>query len=418
MTDLSLDERVRNWIAIDPDPQDRHELQSMMDAGAWDQLSERFSGRIAFGTAGLRAPMMAGPTGMNRLVVRQSAAGIARYLIAQGETSRTVVVVHDARHRSARFAADCAEVIAGHGIPVVLSDAPVPTPIGVFSVRALDAAAAIVITASHNPPRDNGLKLFMADGAQIVPPVDEHVAARIDAVVEDGIIVPDVEAARVTSLPGTVTNAYRDGVRGRYPRPAVPITIAMTAMHGVGGGLLHELLTEMGHDVHVVAAQQDPDPDFPTVGFPNPEEPGATDRLKDLVRAVGAAVGVALDPDADRMAVVVPEGDGVRQLTGDEAGGPLAGGRLSGVGDGGGHPPGGGARVSSARRGCPPGGVAPVGCRARRRRPPGGDDRRLVVAARAHRRPARRALRRDPHRVQMAVASRAGPSVVAAGPGV
>ncbi len=321
--DRPLDERVRDWIAIDPDPDDRRETRSMLDAGAWDQLNERFAGRVAFGTAGLRAPMMAGPTGMNRLVVRQSAAGIARHLRTQGDVGGGVVVTHDARHRSAEFAADCAEVIAAHGIPVVLANEPVPTPVGVFAVRHLDMAAGIVITASHNPPQDNGLKLFMGDGAQIVPPVDEHVAAQIDAVVADGVILPDDDPAPVSSMAGSVVDAYLASVRDRYPAPAGPITVAMTAMHGVGGATLRGLLTELGYRVHVVAEQQDPDPDFPTVAFPNPEEPGATDLLAALVHEVGAAVGLALDPDADRVAVVVPDADGVRQLTGDEVGGLL-----------------------------------------------------------------------------------------------
>lgn len=319
MTETSLDSRVHDWIATDPDADDRRELQDLVDAGAWDQLNERFSNRIAFGTAGLRAPMMAGPSGMNRLVVRQSAAGIARYLDQQGDT-RDVVIIHDARHRSALFAADCAEVIAAHGRRVVLSDGPLPTPVGVFAVQHLNAAAAVVITASHNPPQDNGLKLFMSDAAQIVPPVDEHVAAQIDAVVADGIILPDGPSAAVATLEPSVVDAYLASVRERYPAPAQAITVAMTAMHGVGGRFLRGLLQDIGHEVHSVAEQQDPDPDFPTVSFPNPEELGATDRLAQRVLDTGAAVGLALDPDADRAAVVVPDGDGVRQLTGDEVG--------------------------------------------------------------------------------------------------
>ena len=322
--DDPLEKRVHDWIAGDPDPDDRRQLQGMLDTGLWDELAERFSGRIAFGTAGLRAPMMAGPTGMNRLVVRQSAAGIARYLVSQGLGDRGIVVAHDARHRSAEFAADCAEVVAAHGIPVVLAEEAVPTPVGVFSVGHLGVAAAIIITASHNPPQDNGLKLFMGDGAQIVPPIDEHVAEAIDAVVADGVIIPDDVPARITPLSHEVITAYLDSVRARYPRPEAPMTVAMTAMHGVGGSMLRGLLSDLGYDVHVVAEQQRPDPDFPTVGFPNPEEPGATDLLAALVRRTEARVGLALDPDADRMAVVIPDGDGVRQLTGDEVGGLLA----------------------------------------------------------------------------------------------
>lgn len=326
-TASELVKAVEAWIALDPDPETRAELEGMLARGDEAALAERFSGRIAFGTAGLRSGMYAGPTGMNRLVVRQSAAGIARHLIAAGADapSRGVTVTHDARHRSDVFARDCAEVIAAHGIPVTLADRPWPTPIGVFAVQHLGAAAGIVVTASHNPAADNGLKLFMGDAAQICPPIDSQVAAQIDAVVADGVIVPaNVEPASIAVLGPAVIDAYRGRALTRVPAPAAAVTLAMTAMHGVGGALLLELLHAAGHaDVHVVAEQQDPDPDFPTVGFPNPEEAGATDRLAATMRATGAAVGLALDPDADRVAVCVRSGDDVRQLTGDEVGGLL-----------------------------------------------------------------------------------------------
>ena len=178
------------------------------------------------------------PMGMNRVVVRESAAGIARYLLANvpDASLRGVVVAHDARHRSDTFAHDCAEVIAAHGIRVVLAEPPQPTPVGVFAVRPLDAAAGIVITASHNPPADNGLKLFMGDAAQIVPPVDRHVADQIAAVAADGIVTPaDVPPPAVEPLPESIVDAYRATTLERIPPPAVPIRIATTAMHGVGG---------------------------------------------------------------------------------------------------------------------------------------------------------------------------------------
>ncbi len=325
--DPELASVVRDWIAIDPDPQTRAELQGMLDRGERDALAERFAGRVAFGTAGLRSGMFGGPTGMNRLVVRQSAAGIARYLLQSvpAAVDRGVVINHDARHRSATFARDCAEVLAAHGIPVTLADRAWPTPVGVFAVQHLGAAAGIVVTASHNPPADNGLKLFMGDAAQIAPPVDAHVAAQIDAVVADGAILPDGAPAPIAVMAPELVDAYRAGVLGRIPRPATPITVAMTAMHGVGGALLLDLLHAAGHDdVHVVDAQQEPDPDFPTVGFPNPEEPGATDLLKATMVATGAIVGLALDPDADRAAVCVMQDGAPRQLTGDEVGAVLA----------------------------------------------------------------------------------------------
>ncbi|MCC6830646.1 MAG: phospho-sugar mutase [Thermoleophilia bacterium] len=316
---------ARDWLARDPDPRTRAELEALLAAGDDAELAARFAGRLAFGTAGLRGPMGAGPMRMNRLVVRQSAAGIARYLREHvpDATARGVVVAHDARHHSAAFAADCAEVLAGHGIPVVLAEGPQPTPVGVFAIRHLGTAAGIVVTASHNPSADNGMKLYMGDGAQIVPPVDGLVAAAIDAVAADGAVTPPgVPPAPVTPLPAAVVDAYRAAVLGRVPAPASPIRIATTAMHGVGGAPLARLLADAGHrEVFPVAAQEAPDPDFPTVTFPNPEEPGATGLLAARMLEADAHVGLAVDPDADRVAVLVRTRDGEpRQLTGDDVG--------------------------------------------------------------------------------------------------
>lgn len=316
---------VQAWITRDPDPETRAELQALVDVDDGASLGERFAGRLAFGTAGLRARMEAGPMGMNRVVVRESAAGIARYLLVNvpDAMGRGVIIAHDARHRSKIFAADCAEVIADHGIRVTLADTPVPTPIGVYAIRPLGAAAGIVITASHNPPADNGLKLFLGDAAQIVPPIDAHVAAQIAAVAADGVVSPGaVMPADITPLSPGIVDAYRQAALARVPAPRVPIRIATTAMHGVGGALLAELLAAAGHgDVHPVVEQSQPDPDFPTVAFPNPEEPGATDLLAARMRDVDAALGLAVDPDADRVAVMVRTPDGAtRQLTGDEVG--------------------------------------------------------------------------------------------------
>ncbi len=316
---------VRAWIARDPDPETRAELQALVDAGDAAALVERFSGRAAFGTAGIRARMEAGPTGMNRVVVRESAAGIARYLLANepDAAGRGVVIAYDARHRSRRFAADCAEVIADHGIRVTLVDAPLATPVAVFAIRPLGVAVGIVVTASHNLPSDNGFKLYMGDAAQIVPPVDTDVAACIAAVAADGVVNPGaVMPADIGQLPPALVAAYCETTLARVPRPRAPIRIATTAMHGVGGALLAQLLAAAGHhDVHPVAQQALPDPDFPTVGVPNPEEPGATDLLAERMRQVDAELGLALDPDADRLAVMVPTtGGATRQLTGDEVG--------------------------------------------------------------------------------------------------
>jgi len=222
MTDTDLAAAIRVWIALDPDPETRGELAALLDGGRWDTLADRFDGRVAFGTAGLRAPMHGGPTGMNRLVVRQSAAGIARYLVAHTDAvSAGIVIAFDARRRSDVFAAECATVIAAHGIPVTLAERALPTPVGVFAVTHLGAAAGIVITASHNPPADNGLKLFMGDGAQIVSPVDADVAARIDAVVADGRIEPAGDPAPITPMSADVVAAYRRSVLASTPTPTV-----------------------------------------------------------------------------------------------------------------------------------------------------------------------------------------------------
>ena len=327
----ALRDRVEAWIAADPDPETREELRQMIAARDWEGLSDRFDGRLTFGTAGLRGTMAAGPSRMNRVVVRQSAAGIARHLLARvpGSARAGVVVAHDARHRSAAFAADVAEVLGEHGIRTIGSVGPIPTPVAVHAIRAIGAAAGIVVTASHNPPRDNGLKLYMADAAQIVPPVDGQIAAEIDRTAAgDGVDRrrPDAPVGASTEpMPEEVLEGYRQATVARVPAPAAPIRIATTAMHGVGGVWIADLLARAGHgDVHPVPEQSSPDPDFPTVAFPNPEEPGVTAMLADRMTAVGADLGLALDPDADRVAVLVPDASigapGVRQLTGDEVG--------------------------------------------------------------------------------------------------
>ncbi|MFN8109225.1 MAG: phospho-sugar mutase [Thermoleophilia bacterium] len=316
------------WMSADPDTRTRDEVAALLEAGDADGLTARFAGRLAFGTAGLRGPMRAGPTGMNRLLVRQATAGIARHLLASATDPQTrgVVVAFDARHNSAEFAHDCALVLSAHGIPVFLGAEPLPTPVGVFAIRHLGCVAGLVVTASHNPPADNGLKLYLDDAAQIVPPVDAQVAEAIDAAAADGVLVPDGPGAAVSALPREAVDAYRAHVLALVPPPASRMRIVTTAMHGVGGALLAGLLTEAGHqEVYPVAAQEDPDPEFPTVRFPNPEEPGATDLLAVRMDEVAAGLGLALDPDADRVAVMVPGRHGeIVQLSGDDVGSLLA----------------------------------------------------------------------------------------------
>ena len=377
--DPALRRRAADWIARDPDPETRAELEALLAAGDREELARRFAGRLAFGTAGLRGAMGAGPARMNRLVVRESAAGISRYLrAAPGAAERGVVVAHDARRRSARFAADCAEVLAANGVRALRIEGAAPTPVAVFAIRELGAAAGLVVTASHNPAADNGLKLYGGDGAQIVPPVDARVAAAIDAVAADGRVVGDGPPAPVDDAGPAALAAYRSAALGRVPPAAAPLRVATTAMHGVGGALLADLLAAAGHaDVHAVTAQERPDPDFPTVPFPNPEEPGATDLLAALMRERGAAIGTGARPGR-RPARGARRGAGRRGAAADR------------------RRPRGAARRVAARRG--DGGP----------RATGGVERRVLVPAGPGRRGPRRGPRRDPDRLQVAFAAGAG----------
>ncbi|HET6259309.1 MAG TPA: phospho-sugar mutase [Pseudonocardia sp.] len=317
------------WIADDPDPETRMELQrvlaaAMVDApGAVDDLHDRMAGMLRFGTAGLRGPVRAGPAGMNVAVVRRATAGLAAWLARGGERG-SVVIGRDARHGSEAFATAAAEVLAAAGFRVLALPAPLPTPLLAFAVRELGAVAGVQITASHNPPADNGYKVYLADGAQLAPPSDAEIEAAINATPAAVSIPTSGEFSTVD-----VAEAYLDRA-GQLPRgPARQLRVALTPLHGVGGATAVHALHRAGFtDVHVVAAQAMPDPDFPTVSFPNPEEPGATDALLALATEVGADLAIALDPDADRCALAVPvagfgEGEGGsawRLLTGDESG--------------------------------------------------------------------------------------------------
>ncbi|ANY07516.1 phospho-sugar mutase [Pseudonocardia sp. HH130630-07] len=321
-----LRDAVLRWIADDPDPDTRTELQRVLatamaggppaeDAAA--ELAERMSGPLRFGTAGLRGPVRAGPSGMNVAVVTRATAGLAAWLRASGQQGGQVVVGRDARHGSAAFATATARVLAGAGFTPVLLDGPVPTPLVAFAVRHLGAVAGIAVTASHNPPADNGYKVYLSDGAQLVGPDDAAIEAAVDA-------APAAVAVPLGALPdpADLTGPYLDRVATlpRGPQGPAP-RIALTPMHGVGGALVTAAFARTGvHDVRVVASQARPDPDFPTVAFPNPEEPGATDALLALAAESGADLAVALDPDADRCAIGVPGDGGWRMLSGDETG--------------------------------------------------------------------------------------------------
>ena len=282
---------------------------------------------LRFGTAGLRGRVGDGPGELNVPNIVRATAGLAAWLTARGDGGGLVIVGRDARHGSAEFAAATAEVLAAAGFGVVALPGPGPTPLVAFATRRLGAVAGVMITASHNPPRDNGYKVYLSGGAQLVEPADREIEACIAAAPPAGEVprAAVVSDARARQVRGD----YLARLRERFGAPTGgPVRIALTAMHGVGGELAVEALRQAGFpDVHVVTAQFAPDPDFPTVAFPNPEEPGATDLLLALARDCGADLAIALDPDADRCAVGVPacgKADGTggdwRMLTGDETG--------------------------------------------------------------------------------------------------
>ncbi|QNG19488.1 phospho-sugar mutase [Rhodococcus triatomae] len=301
------------WIAADPDPVTRAELAALPA----EEVAERFRGPLTFGTAGLRGPVRAGPNGMNVAVVVRATAGLAAWLTERGQGGGTVVVGRDARHGSAEFARAAAEVLAAAGFRVVFLPRPLPTPVVAFAVRRLGAVGGVQITASHNPAQDNGYKVYLSGGAQLVSPADREIEARIAAAAP----AADIPRTPVTPSGDELVEAYLDRVGGLPTGERRDIRIALTALHGVGGATATAALARAGfNDVHTVTAQHDPDPDFPSVSFPNPEEPGATDALLDLARSVGADLAIALDPDADRCALGVPTPDGWRMLRGDETG--------------------------------------------------------------------------------------------------
>ena len=296
------------WRDIDPDPATRAELNALIAlarAGgpeAAGPLAERFGGRLAFGTAGLRGELGVGPMRMNRVVVRQAAAGLARWLPG----GSTVVIGFDARHQSDVFARDSARVMAAAGHRPLVFPAVCPTPVLAFALRHLDAGAGVMCTASHNPARDNGYKVYVGDGAQIIPPVDAEIAAAIELAAAGTIELVDDDDPGIGVVGPEVVEAYLAHVVGLVAPGPRDLRIVYTPMHGVGGDTTLEALRRAGFtDVHEVASQAEPDPDFPTVAFPNPEEPGALDRAEALAREVGADVVIANDPDADRLGVMV-----------------------------------------------------------------------------------------------------------------
>ncbi|TWD21334.1 phosphomannomutase [Streptomyces sp. T12] len=329
MEDDALIAQAQAWLAEDPDPDTREELARLIDAHDLPELTARFSGTLQFGTAGLRGELGAGPLRMNRSVVIRAAAGLAAYLKKQGtphgdDTAGLVVIGYDARHKSAAFAEDTAAVMTGAGLRAAVLPRPLPTPVLAFAIRHLGAVAGVEVTASHNPPRDNGYKVYLGDGSQIVPPADAEIAAEIEAITSL-TTVPRPTTGWET-LDDTVLDAYlarTDAVLS----PASPRTArtVYTAMHGVGRDVLLAAFARAGFPApDLVTEQADPDPDFPTVAFPNPEEPGAMDLAFAKARETDPDLVIANDPDADRCAAAVKDGGDWRMLRGDEVGALLA----------------------------------------------------------------------------------------------
>lgn len=316
--------RATTWLTEDPDPDTRDELAQLIEAGDVEELKARFSGTLQFGTAGLRGELGAGPMRMNRTVVIRAAAGLAAYLRKHGNGNGLVVIGYDARHKSKDFAQDTAAVMTGAGLTAAVLPRPLPTPVLAYAIRHLGAVAGVEVTASHNPPRDNGYKVYLGDGSQIVPPADAEIAAEIEAIASlNDVPRPD---AGWETLDDSVLDAYlarTDAVLAKNsPRTARTV---YTAMHGVGKDTLLAAFARAGFPTpDLVAEQADPDPDFPTVAFPNPEEPGAMDLAFAKAHETDPDLIIANDPDADRCAVAVKDNGTWRMLSGDEVGSLLA----------------------------------------------------------------------------------------------
>ena len=337
-------EVVRAWIADDPDQQTATTLEHILaeaesgDAAAIADLEDRFSGPLVFGTAGLRGEIAAGPNRMNRAVVIRAAAGLAAFLADTVGEGFRVVIGCDARYKSAEFAADTAAVVTAAGGVAIQLPEQLPTPLLAFALSHLEADAGVMVTASHNPPADNGYKVYLgkrplqtlgseADaeagaGAQIVSPADAQIAEKI-AAVDSVASVPRAESAW-EHLDESIVENYLSRIDDLDVRAEADLSIVLTSLHGVGAGVAEAALTRTGFtNLHPVASQQAPDPDFPTVSFPNPEEAGALDESYALAREIGAELIIANDPDADRFSAAIPDAAsavGYRQLTGDEVG--------------------------------------------------------------------------------------------------
>ena len=319
----TLKAQAANWLAQDPDPETRAELEKLVSASDIDGLQDRFGSRLSFGTAGLRGELGAGPNRMNRVLVAQAATGIGNYLKATFEKP-SCVIGFDARKNSNVFAKDSAELMAAMGIKVYLFDSLAATPLVAFAVRELGCSAGIMVTASHNPPADNGYKVYDNTGSQIISPVDAEIAKQIDLVANTQLVPELARSSEYSLVPDSIRQSYLTQV-SQLLDPAAnrqPLKIVYSAMHGVGASFIDEIFQLAGLEpVHHVIKQQQPDGSFPTVKFPNPEEPGAMDLSLETASKLAADLVLVNDPDADRLAVAYRAKDGgFVLLTGDELG--------------------------------------------------------------------------------------------------
>jgi phosphomannomutase len=314
---------ARSWQSQDPDAETRAELEALILAGDERGLADRFSQRLSFGTAGLRGELGAGPNRMNRVLVAQAAVGIARYLKANFDDP-SCVIGFDARKNSDVFAKDSAEILVGLGIRAYLYDSLVATPMVAFAVREMGCSAGIMVTASHNPPADNGYKVFDFTGSQIIPPMDALIASEIGKFADNESVSDLVRSSDYSSVPARISVDYLQGVSGLMNRHSdrKSLKIVYSAMHGVGAEFIEKIFDFAGMDPLIpVASQHKPDGTFPTVAFPNPEEPGAMDKSIETAKASGADLVLANDPDADRLCVAYKDSAGnYIQLSGDDLG--------------------------------------------------------------------------------------------------
>ena len=315
--------KARSWQSQDPDAETKAELEALILAGDESGLASRFGQRLGFGTAGLRGELGAGPNRMNRVLVAQAAIGIARYLKANFDDPSCVIGL-DARKNSDVFAKDSAEILVGLGVRAYLYDSLVATPMVAFAVRELGCSAGIMVTASHNPPADNGYKVFDFTGSQIIPPMDALIASEIEKFAETESVSDLVRSSDYSSVPTSISVDYLQGVSSLMNRHSdrKSLKIVYSAMHGVGAEFIEKIFDIAGMDPLIpVASQHKPDGTFPTVAFPNPEEPGAMDKSIETAKANGADLVLANDPDADRLCVAYKDATGnYIQLSGDDLG--------------------------------------------------------------------------------------------------